>query len=96
MNDWNPWVDQPRLEYIRVNGTLLRPGKRVRLQPHGRADILDLVLAGKTGTIEVIERDFEQRIYLGVVLDDDPGRDLGQLRQPGHCFYFGIDEVEPF
>ena len=57
---------------------------------------MDLALDGKTATIEAIEQDFEERVYLGVVLDDDPGRDLGQLRQPGHCFYFGIDEVEPF
>lgn len=30
-----------------------------------------------------------------VVLDDDPGRDLGMLRQPGHRFFFDLDEVEP-
>jgi hypothetical protein len=30
-----------------------------------------------------------------VVLDDDPGRDLGLLRQPGHRFFFRLEEVEP-
>jgi hydrogenase maturation protease len=30
-----------------------------------------------------------------VVLDDDPGRDMGLLRQPGHRFFFDVDEVEP-
>jgi hypothetical protein len=29
------------------------------------------------------------------VLDDDPGRDLGLLRQPGHRFFFAPEEVEP-
>ena len=96
MNDWNPMIEQPRLERVRIDGVELRQGDRVVLHPLGRADILDLALHGKTATIEAIEQDFEDRVYLGVVLDDDPGRDLGQLRQPGHCFYFGIDEVEPF
>ena len=96
MNDWDPFFDRPRLESVRANGLELKPGDRVRLHPLGRADILDMALEGKTATIEAIEQDFEDRVYLGVVLDDDPGRDLGQLRQPGHCFYFGIDEVEPF
>ena len=27
--------------------------------------------------------------------DDDPGRDLGALRQPGHRFFVGVEEVEP-
>jgi hypothetical protein len=95
MNDWDPLFDRPRLESVRANDLELKPGDRVRLHPLGRADILDIALEGKTATIEAIEQDFEDRVYLGVVLDDDPGRDLGQLRQPGHCFYFGIDEVEP-
>jgi hydrogenase maturation protease len=30
-----------------------------------------------------------------VVLDDDPGRDLGLLRQPGHRFFFDPTEIEP-
>ena len=28
-------------------------------------------------------------------VDDDPGRDLGERRQPGHRFFFAPDEVEP-
>jgi hypothetical protein len=94
MNDWDPLMDRPRRENLRVDGHELKPGDRVRLHPLGRSDIFDMALEGKTGTIEAIEEDFEERIYLAVVVDDDPGRDLGRLRQPGHCFYFGIDEVE--
>ena len=73
---------------------MLRPGDRVRLRPLGRADIFDLALDGKTATISAIEQDFEDRIYLAVTVDDDPGRDLGVLRQPGHQFFFGVEEVE--
>ena len=56
---------------------------------------MDLALAGKTAIIESIEQDAENHIYLALVLDDDPGKDLGMLRQPGHRFFFGIHEVEP-
>jgi len=94
MSDWNPLLDRPRLERLCVDGQELKPGDRVRLHPQGRADIMDIALQGKTATIAAIEQDFEERVYLGVVLDDDPGRDLGHMRQPGHCFYFGIEEVE--
>jgi hypothetical protein len=30
-----------------------------------------------------------------VVLNDDPGRDMGLLRQPGHRFFFAPEEIEP-
>jgi hypothetical protein len=72
----------------------LKPGSRVRLRPLGRADIMDIALEGKTAVIAAIEQDFEDRVYLAVTLDDDPGRDLGELRQPGHRFFFGVEEVE--
>jgi hypothetical protein len=94
MNDWDPFSDTSRLERIEACGVELKHGDRVRLHPIGRADILDMALEGRSATIEAIEQDFEDRIYLAVVLDEDPGRDLGRLRQPGHCFYFGIEEVE--
>jgi hypothetical protein len=83
-----------RLECVHVGAREVRAGDRVRLQPRGRADILDLVLAGRTATIAAIEQDLEGRVFLAVTVDDDPGRDLGMLRQPGHCFYFLAEEVE--
>jgi len=30
-----------------------------------------------------------------VVVEDDPGRDLGEKRQPGHRFFFAPEELEP-
>lgn len=83
-----------RIETCSLRGFDLKPGDRVRLTPSGRADIMDLALAGKIGQIEAIEQDFNNKIHLAIVLDDDPGRDLGMLRQPGHRFFFGLDEVE--
>jgi hypothetical protein len=35
-------------------------------------------------------------LHLAVVVDDDPGQDMGRLRQPGHRFFFTPAEVEPF
>jgi hypothetical protein len=95
MDDWNPLAERPKLDSVRRGDVLLRPGDRVRLWPLGRADILDMAVEGKTAVIESIEQDFEDRIYLAVVLEDDPGKDLGQLRQPGHRFFYGVEEVEP-
>jgi hydrogenase maturation protease len=95
MEDIDPFSDRPRLDRVRVDDGELRPGDHVRLRPLGRADILDMALAGKTATIESIQQDLEDRIYLAVLVDDDPGRDLGLLLQPGHRFFFGLDEVEP-
>jgi hypothetical protein len=84
-----------RLEAVDVNGVQLRTGHRVRIRPKSRADIMDIALEGKAAVIEAIEHDAENRIHLALVLDDDPGKDLGFLRQPGHRFFFGLDEVEP-
>lgn len=72
-----------------------RTGDRVRLRPRGRADILDLALAGKEATVVSVEEDFEGRLYVAVTVDDDPGRDLGRQGQTGHRFFFRPEEVEP-
>jgi hypothetical protein len=95
MNDWDPRQDMRKLECLQLGAAELRAGDRVRLRPSRRADILDLALTGMTATIEAIEQDLDGRAYLAVTVDEDPGRDLGTLRQPGHRFFFQPDEVEP-
>lgn len=95
MDDWNPDADHRTLESIHVGPYEIRTGDRVRLRPRGGADIFDLALAGMSATVDAVEQDFEGRVYLAVTVDDDPGRDLGQLRQPGHRFFFTPEEVEP-
>jgi hypothetical protein len=84
-----------RLNNVTVNGTDLMVGHRVRIRPKGRADVMDLALEGRIALVESIEQDAENRIYLALVLEDDPGKDLGMLRQPGHRFFYGTNEVEP-
>jgi hypothetical protein len=96
MSEWNPLEPEAaRLESVTAFGISLKPGDRVRLWPQHTADIMDIALRGKVAVIEAIERDFEDRVHLAVVLEDDPGHDLGMLRQPGHRFFFSPHEVEP-
>ena len=93
--DDDPFFQGPAIESIVIDNVVLRPGDRVRLRPGLGGDIFDLVLSGKTATIESIEQDFEDRFHVAVTLDDDPGQDLGQARQPGHRFFFKPEELAP-
>lgn len=90
----DPWAAMNRLDRVDVSGTTFKPGDRVRLHPGGRADIFDMELDGKIAVIEAIENSFDDEIYLAVVVDDDPGRDLGLDRMVGHRFFFRLSEVE--
>lgn len=94
-SDWTNLERRPGLESVRLYGIELRPGDRVRLWPKRQADVIDMALAGKVATIEAIEQDYDEKIHLAVIVDDDPGRDLGFLRQPGHRFFYTLEEVEP-
>jgi hypothetical protein len=95
MTSWDPEGDRRRLECLHIGASEIRQGDRICLRPRGRADVLDLVLAGKTAIVEAIEQDYDGRVWLAVIVDDDPGKDLGALRQPGHRFFFAPEEVEP-
>jgi hydrogenase maturation protease len=57
--------------------------------------MLDQMLAGRVCVVESLHQDLDDNIQIAVVALDDPGRDLGNVRQPGHRFFFSIDEVEP-
>lgn len=97
MNEWE-WQlleEKTPLESVRVLDVDIRQGDRVRLRPRSGGDILDLALAGKIATIESIQQDYESKVYFAVIVDDDPGRDMGLLKQPGHRFFFSPEEVEP-
>ena len=97
--NWSPeWSLEPHgkpLETVTAFGVAIKAGDRVRLWPQKNADIMDLALKGKIAIVEAIEQDFEDQVHLAVVLEDDPGRDLGLMRQPGHRFFFSPAEVEP-
>jgi hypothetical protein len=97
VTDWNPFAEEKvPPESVLVFGVNLRVGDRIRIWPRKSADIMDLALTGKAAIIEAIEQDLEGQIQFAVVFDDDPGREFGMMRQPGHRFFFGTEEVEPY
>lgn len=67
-------------------------GTRVKLRPRPGGDVFDLALAGRTAVVDIVERDMEGRVHVGVLVDDDPGQDFGEF---GHRFFFSAAEVEP-
>jgi hydrogenase maturation protease len=87
-------LERPGPDSVTVDGQELKAGSRVRLNPNPGGDIWDLALTGRAAVIEAIEQDLEGQITLAVVVEDDPGRDLGFARQPGHRFFFSPAEVE--
>jgi hydrogenase maturation protease len=97
--DWSgtPWeeLERPGPDSLEIGGVEVRRGSRVRLRPRTRGDVFDGALAGRTAVVEKVEQDMEGRVKLAVVVEDDPGRDLGSQRQPGHRFFFDPEEVEP-
>jgi hydrogenase maturation protease len=93
--EWNLLEDKASLDRIEIGGIEVKAGDRVRLRPRDGGDILDLALRGQIATVECIEENYEGEKHISVVLEDDPGRDLGMMRQPGHRFFFTPEEVEP-
>ena len=77
-----------------VDGVEIRKGSRVRLRPAAGADVLDLAMTGRIAVVEDILHDHDDRVHLAVRIEDDPGRDLGDARYPGHRFFFAPSEVD--
>lgn len=88
-------LERPAPDAVVVDGVELRRRSRVRLRPRAGADVFDVVLTGRTAVVEGIDQDLDGNLQLAVTVEDDPGRDLGERRLPGHRFFFSPDEVEP-
>jgi hydrogenase maturation protease len=93
--EWQLLEDKTAIESVEIHGVQVRRGERVRLRPRAGGDVFDLALEGKIATVESIEQDYEGQLHVCVVVDEDPGRDIGLMRQPGHRFFFAPTEVEP-
>ena len=101
----DPWVARlldrvealSESELLALHGARRAPerlhGARVKLVPRRSADGIDLLLAGRTAVVCHVQQDVDGQVLLGVALEDDPGRDLGEQGLPGHRFFFGLDEV---
>jgi hydrogenase maturation protease len=76
-------------------GVEIGRGSRVVLRPRDGGDVFGAAMAGMVATVEAIHEDLDGKVHLAVTLEDDPGRELGEDRRPGHRFFFAPDEVEP-
>ncbi|MCA9511107.1 MAG: hypothetical protein KC560_10420, partial [Myxococcales bacterium] len=77
----------------RVGATTLERGGRVRLRlDRRRNDPYACLLDGRPAVIERIHRGYDDRVYLAVTLEDDPGQSL--FRESGRFLWFFPDEVE--
>lgn len=85
-------------DFVIIDGQRVAAGSRVRLHPSAKADAFDMLLDGMTARVETLHQDFENRVYLVVTVDLDPGReqmDEHEKTLPGHRFFFFPQEVEP-
>ncbi|MEA2459340.1 MAG: hydrogenase maturation protease [Thermoleophilaceae bacterium] len=80
---------------VTAAGVEIGRGSRVVLRPREGGDMFGTAMAGMVATVETIHADLDGKIHLAVTLEDDPGRELGEARRPGHRFFFAPDEVEP-
>jgi hydrogenase maturation protease len=93
--EWQLLEEKTAADHLEISGVKVTTGSRVRLRPRPGGDVMDIALTGQVATIECIEQDYEGKNHVCVILENDPGRDMGLLRQPGHRFFFDAEEVEP-
>ena len=79
MNEWEWQLLEAKnaLDHLEISGIEVRTGSRVRLRPRKGGDVMDIALAGQIATVECIEQDYEGKNHVCVVLDNDPGKDMG-------------------
>jgi hydrogenase maturation protease len=91
--DWRA-LDALKTGDLEIDGAPVGPGDRVLLRPRRGGDVMDSALDGRTAIVESVEQDLEGNFHCVVVLEDDPGGDLGMQRMPGHRFFFSPAEIE--
>jgi hydrogenase maturation protease len=80
---------------VAIAGVEVGRGSRVVVRPRDGGDVMDRALAGRVAVVEALHEDLDGRTHVAVVIEEDPGRDLGEKRQPGHRFFFAPAELEP-
>jgi hydrogenase maturation protease len=95
IDPFGPQIGAPPPRSVIAAGVEIGRGSKVVLRPRAGGDVFGEAMAGMVATVEAIHEDLDGRVHLAVTLEDDPGRELGEDRRPGHRFFFGVDEVEP-
>jgi hydrogenase maturation protease len=88
-------IDPPVPRTVSAGGAEIGRGSRVVLRPGAGGDVMDRAIDGRLAVVEAIHEDLDGKLHVAVTLEDDPGRDLGERRQPGHRFFFTPEELEP-
>jgi hydrogenase maturation protease len=88
-------IDPPVPRTVSAGGAEIGRGSRVVLRPGAGGDVMDRAMDGRLAVVEAIHQDLDGKLHVAVTLEDDPGRDLGERRQPGHRFFFTPAELEP-
>jgi len=83
----------PDAAFVVVGDRRIARGSHVRLRPNRRADAMDMFLADQPATVAGVYRDVDERVYVAVTVDADPGAALHESF--GRFFYFDPAEIEP-
>jgi hypothetical protein len=87
-----PHAEPPGEREVQVDGVTYRLGDKVALRLEHRSDPYDQILDGRIATLERIYYDYENKLYFGVTVDDDPGQEL--MRDTGRYLFFFLGELE--
>jgi len=84
--------DPPGEREVTFEGVTYRRGDKVILHPPQDADVYDKMLDGRTATIHRLFLRVDDRLHLGVTIDDDPMQEI--LGESGRFLFFFSEEVE--
>jgi hypothetical protein len=84
--------DPPGERETTFNGITYKRGDKVILRPPVSADVYDKMLDGRTATIHRLFLRVDDRLHLGVTIDDDPMQEI--LGESGRFLFFFAEEVE--
>lgn len=84
--------DPPGERAVTFEGVTYKRGDKVVLRPPLDADVYDKMLDGRTATIHRLFLRVDDRLHLGVTVDDDPMQEI--LGESGRFLFFFAEEVE--
>jgi hypothetical protein len=84
--------DPPGEREVSFEGVTYRRGQKVVLHPPESADVYDKMLDGRTATIHRLFLRVDDRLHIGVTVDDDPMQEI--LGESGRFLFFFSEEVE--
>ena len=84
--------DPPGEREVTFEGVTFKRGDKVVLHPPESADVYDKMLDGRTATIHRLFMRVDDRLHIGVTIDDDPMQEI--LGESGRFLFFFAEEVE--